>query len=82
MCEEDLEDLQRLETIFARVERKNSDAQIKSAPIQMSPRVQMTMPEQDTSKARTAALEELATQTRVQQKIFTKISKLAATPKN
>ena len=82
MCKEDLEALQRLDTILARAARTNSDAQIKPTPIRTSPRVKPKTPEQDTNKAHTTALEEIATQPRVQQKIFTEISKLAETPAN
>ena len=57
MCEEDLEALQRLETIFARTSRTNRNVQIKSTPIQTPPRVQMITPDQDTNKARTEALQ-------------------------
>ena len=65
MCEEDLENLQRLETIFARASQTNSDVKIKTTPIRTPPRVQTTTPDQDTNKARTAALQELDTQPRV-----------------
>ena len=82
MCEEDLEALQRLETIFARVARTNRDVQIKAMPIRPSPRVQTTTPNQGTNKSRTAALQELAAQPRVQQTIFANISKPAETPAN
>ena len=82
MCEEDLEALQRLGTIFARVAQTNSDVQIRRTPIRTPPRVQTKTPDQDTNKASTAALKELATQPRVQQTIFTDISKPAANPAN
>ena len=82
MYKENLEALQRLETIFARAARTNRDVQIKSTPIRTPPGVQRTTPDQDTNKARTEALQELATQPRVQQTIFTDISKPSATPAN
>ena len=65
MCEEDLEAVQRLKTIFARASQTKSDVQIKATMIWMPPRVQTTKPDQDTNKARMAALQELATQPRV-----------------
>ena len=80
MCEDDLEALRHLKTIFTRSAQTNSDVQIKPTPIRTPPRVQTTTPEQDTNKARTEALEELDTQTGVQQNIFTDIVKPAATP--
>ena len=81
MFEKDLEALQRLEKGFSKAAQTNSDVKIKSTPIRPSPRVQPTTPEQDTNKALTAAPEELAAQTRVQQKIFTEISVPTATPR-
>ena len=82
MCEEDLEALQCFKTIFARASRTNSDVQIKATPIRTPPRVQTTTPDKDTNKAHTASLQELTTQPRVQQTIFTDISKPSATPEN
>ena len=82
MCKEDLEALQRLETIFARAARTNSDVQIKATPIRTPPKVHTIAHDQDINKARTSALQELATQPRVQKTIFTNISKPAATSAN
>ena len=73
MCEEDLEALQCLETIFSMEARKKSDVQIKATLIRTPQRVQKTTTNQDTKKACTTALQELATQPRVHQTIFTDI---------
>ena len=61
MCEEDLEALQRLETIFARAARINSEAQIKKTPIRTPPRVKTITPNQDTNKSHMSSLQDLAT---------------------
>ena len=79
MCEEDLEALRRLETIFTRAAQKNTEVQIKATPIRKPPRVLTTTPDQETNKTRMASLQERATQPRVKQTIFTNIPKQSAT---
>ena len=82
MCEEDLEALQHLETIFSRAARTNTDVQIKATPIRTPPRVLTTTPDQDTKKTRTASLQERATQPRVQKTIFADMPKQSAAQAN
>ena len=81
-CEEDLEALRRLKTIFARAARTNTDVQIKATPIRTPPRVLTTTPDQDTNKTRTASLQERAPQPGLQQTIFTDMPKQSATQSN
>ena len=79
MCEDYLEALQRLETIFTRAAATNTNIQIKATSIRTPPRVITTTPNLDTNKTRTASLQERATQPRVQQTIFTdRLNQLAA----
>ena len=61
ICEEDLEALQRLETIVAKAARTNSDVHIQATPIQTPPRVQTTPSDQDTNKTCTASLQKRST---------------------
>ena len=75
MCEDDLEAMRLLETIFTRAAQTNTSIQITETPIRTPPRVLTTTPNLDTNKTRTASLQERATQRRVQQSIFTDMSK-------
>ena len=79
MCEDNLEALRRLGTIFTRVAETNTNIQIKATLIRTPPRVLPTTPNLDTNKTRTASLQERATQPRVQQTIFTDMSNQPAT---
>ena len=74
MYEDNLEALQRLETIFTRAAATNTNIQIKATPMQMPPRVLTTASNLDTNKTRIASLHECVTQPRLQQPIFTDVS--------
>ena len=50
MCEDDLEALRLLETIFTREAATNTNIQIKETPIRTPPRVLPTAPNLDTNK--------------------------------
>ena len=82
MCKEDLEAPQRLETIFSRAARTNTNVQIKATPIRTPPRVLTKTPNQDTNKTRMASLQELSTQPSVHQTIFTDIPKQSSNQAN
>ena len=82
MCEEDLEALRLLDTIFTREARTNTNVQIKEITIWTPTRVITTTPNQDTKKTRTASLQEHTTQPRLQQTIFTDLPKQSATQSN
>ena len=78
MCKDNLEALRRLDIIFTREAATKTNIQIKAPPIRTPPRVLTTTPDQDTTKTRTASLQESTTQPRVQQKIFTDMPKQSA----
>ena len=79
MCEDDLESLRLLETIFTKASATNTNLLIKATMIRTPPRVLPTTPNLDTTKTRTASLQERATQPRVQKTIFTNMSKQKGT---
>ena len=74
MCEDDLEALRRLETIFTREAATNTNSQIKATPMRTPPRVIPTTPNLYTNKTQTASLQERTTQPTVRQTIFTNMS--------
>ena len=74
ICEDDVEALRCLETIFTRAATTSNNSQTKATPMRTPPRVLPTTPNLDINKTQTVSLQERTTQPRVCQKIFTDLS--------